>query len=736
MYVNRSQGIGATMQGSTSSSSSSFLPKPNDWPGRSTFVESCLLKPDSCSGETSKVEVPDVSVWYCISMSAEPSGESSFRGLKMSSMKVARKPPVADSDSNSDNEDQDDAVLEDHGLIIWTSLEETTEKFGDIVVADRSFLHDDIVAAVSDPSGQTCTIVKVHLTIDLKTPGGEIKIYISRDDPERLMPISKNLLEDTQYPYHPGQRVQGSSSLVFKNLRWLRGESKTSRMEGTVSHCKKLRKRCVKCDEKFPKKEDVLEWALLVVNTKIKVDVLWQDDIKEMDHLKMTVAKIEVHRPNVLLVEKTVSRYAQEYLLAKEISLVLNIKKSLLEPIPRCIGAQIVPSLDNLTAPKVGHSFAAYHSVVETSFLADEGATLLELPFRSPITVALPDKQSSLDRAISTISGLNIPIPGHTDRGDMHVQNTENNGMPTLLNNPSNLIKGRSIPSFITVGIASYLSGSLSHGPFHTSSGIANLPQTTTSFNPFSARACPLRELGFKNKIFIQLLRVVMKRIEIEVWLEERIKLFSRKKDCLGSQVEHFQHLLCKCFEYEPSSQPDVVDLWRCLYVPLMIKPFAFDLSVASNSLIHGAPKRKDLADSQGTTLQRGENDLEVTQVARHGCGIPWNWSEIHHRQRQEGLETDKDALSLIASKHCKYDGVFKGTHGGKCGSTFLGATASKTLSEAEKQLQLSNDRTTWLTAALLQLAPDQSYMLPSSSTDTSFPQRAIALNCASARRK
>ncbi|KQK05256.1 protein STICHEL-like 3 isoform X2 [Brachypodium distachyon] len=48
---------------------------------------------------------------------------------------------------------------------------------------------------------------------------------------------------------------------------------------------------------------------------------------------------------------------------------------------------------------------------------------------------------------------------------------------------------------------------------------------------------------------------------------------------------------------------------------------------------------------------------------------------------------------------------------------------ALKTLSEAEKQLRLSNDKMTWLTAALLQLAPDKQYILPSSSTSTSFNQ-------------
>ncbi|XP_050368114.1 protein STICHEL-like 3 [Argentina anserina] len=45
---------------------------------------------------------------------------------------------------------------------------------------------------------------------------------------------------------------------------------------------------------------------------------------------------------------------------------------------------------------------------------------------------------------------------------------------------------------------------------------------------------------------------------------------------------------------------------------------------------------------------------------------------------------------------------------------------ALKTLSESEKQLRTSNDKLTWLTAALLQLAPDQQYMLPSSSAGTS----------------
>lgn len=69
----------------------------------------------------------------------------------------------------------------------------------------------------------------------------------------------------------------------------------------------------------------------------------------------MAVARIDAHQPDVLLVEKSVSRFAQEYLLAKDISLVLNIKRPLLERIARCTGAQIVPSIDHLSSPKLGY---------------------------------------------------------------------------------------------------------------------------------------------------------------------------------------------------------------------------------------------------------------------------------------------------------------------------------------------------------------------------------------------
>ncbi|GMI86042.1 FORMS APLOID AND BINUCLEATE CELLS 1B [Hibiscus trionum] len=191
--------------------------------------------------------------------------------------------------------------------------------------------------------------------------------------------------------------------------------------------------------------------------------------LQEMDHLKMAVAKIYAHKPNILLVEKSVSRFAQEYLLEKNISLVLNIKRPLLERIARCTGAQIIPSIDHLFSQKLGYCekfhverfredfgsagqggkklvktlmyfegcpkplgctillrgangddlkkvkhviqygiFAAYHLALETSFLADEGASLSEFP-NSPMSVALPDNPSTIARSISTVPDFTVP---------------------------------------------------------------------------------------------------------------------------------------------------------------------------------------------------------------------------------------------------------------------------------------------------------------------------------------
>lgn len=196
-----------------------------------------------------------------------------------------------------------------------------------------------------------------------------------------------------------------------------------------------------------------------VPNQLASFDTLLQ---QENDHLKMIISKIEALRPNVLLVEKSVASQAQEYLLAKEISLVLNVKRPLLERIARCTGALITPSVDSLSKARLGHCelfrldrivedheagnqfnkkpsktlmffegcprrlgctvllkgkcreelktikhvvqyaiFAAYHLSLETSFLADEGATLPKMIVKH--STDMPESATA-DTDISVIS--------------------------------------------------------------------------------------------------------------------------------------------------------------------------------------------------------------------------------------------------------------------------------------------------------------------------------------------
>ncbi|GLJ54408.1 hypothetical protein SUGI_1168560 [Cryptomeria japonica] len=263
--------------------------------------ESCVFSSDGCSENICDLDPKGLSAGNNVSTSTSET--------KHSPLKVGKKPLIAsvyrsdviqsrseegvfgmvtrvagDSDSsNSDNKEEDDveSVSGDHARVVWSNLVETTKKLKDLIVVDRSFMHGDIVASISDPKGQTSTVVSIDLFVDLKMSSREIKTYVPskklkwikasteedyvlhdswlgqvyevvdnvtvlfddgskckvmRADPEHLMSVSKNVFENTIFPYYPGQHVRGTSSIVFKSARWLRGTWKASCMEGTVSN--------------------------------------------------------------------------------------------------------------------------------------------------------------------------------------------------------------------------------------------------------------------------------------------------------------------------------------------------------------------------------------------------------------------------------------------------------------------------------------------------------------------
>ncbi|XP_064466528.1 1-phosphatidylinositol 3-phosphate 5-kinase-like [Ornithodoros turicata] len=77
--------------------------------------------------------------------------------------------------------------------------------------------------------------------------------------------------------------------------------------------------------------------------------------MQECEYLKHVVAKIQVFEPDLLLVEKTVSRLAQEKLLQMDVTLATNMKPSVMERISRCTQSTIVSSIDaQLHKPNLG----------------------------------------------------------------------------------------------------------------------------------------------------------------------------------------------------------------------------------------------------------------------------------------------------------------------------------------------------------------------------------------------
>ncbi|XP_068640389.1 probable ubiquitin-conjugating enzyme E2 23 [Aristolochia californica] len=185
-----------------------------------------------------------------------------------------------DNGNNGDDEDEDDSLKDGQVRIIWLDNSETTNSLSEITVVDRGFLHGDIVSSVTDPTGQLGVVTDVHIFVDLQSADGSIikdvsskvlqrvrefamgdyvvlghwlgrvdevvdNVTVLFDDgscckvlktnPTQVKPVSKNTIEDANFPYHPGQRVRATSLSVFKTSRWLSGAWKANRVEGTVT---------------------------------------------------------------------------------------------------------------------------------------------------------------------------------------------------------------------------------------------------------------------------------------------------------------------------------------------------------------------------------------------------------------------------------------------------------------------------------------------------------------------
>ncbi|XP_065655744.1 1-phosphatidylinositol 3-phosphate 5-kinase isoform X3 [Hydra vulgaris] len=76
--------------------------------------------------------------------------------------------------------------------------------------------------------------------------------------------------------------------------------------------------------------------------------------LQEHAFLQNFVRRVLDLKPNILLVERNVACKAQEMLLNGGITLVHNIKPHIMENISRCTGADILPTMEQITKPRLG----------------------------------------------------------------------------------------------------------------------------------------------------------------------------------------------------------------------------------------------------------------------------------------------------------------------------------------------------------------------------------------------
>ncbi|KAE9611382.1 hypothetical protein Lal_00011695 [Lupinus albus] len=94
---------------------------------------------------------------------------------------------------------------------------------------------------------------------------------------------------------------------------------------------------------------------------------------QEKEYLKSKMGLVEMCHPNVILVEKMVSRDIQESILAKGMTLVLDMKLHRLQRVALCTGSPIL-SCDNLNCQKLRHcDFIYFERIVEEHDGAGEG---------------------------------------------------------------------------------------------------------------------------------------------------------------------------------------------------------------------------------------------------------------------------------------------------------------------------------------------------------------------------
>nr|XP_043623517.1 probable ubiquitin-conjugating enzyme E2 24 [Erigeron canadensis]XP_043623518.1 probable ubiquitin-conjugating enzyme E2 24 [Erigeron canadensis] len=188
------------------------------------------------------------------------------------------------SEGSSDEQEDDEFFYSGQASSILSNLQESIVKIDDLLLFERRYVPGDIVRLVNDrPFLQIGRVTDIEMVVDLENVDGKklkginsknlqrIRSISTNDyviwgpwvgkadhitdsvtvlfddgtkceftltgmEMEKLVPISPDLFDDSQYPYYPGQRVKAVNlaQSKSKSTQWLCGSKNEKHDEGTV----------------------------------------------------------------------------------------------------------------------------------------------------------------------------------------------------------------------------------------------------------------------------------------------------------------------------------------------------------------------------------------------------------------------------------------------------------------------------------------------------------------------
>ncbi|XP_076951510.1 putative ubiquitin-conjugating enzyme E2 24 [Bidens hawaiensis] len=186
----------------------------------------------------------------------------------------------SESSSSSDHED-DEFMYTGQATSILSNLQETIGKIDDFLLFERRYVHGDIVYSLKNRNSQMGKVTNVEIVVDLENinekklkdisskklgrirsisagefvvsgpwvgkaehvtdsvtvlfdDGTKSEFMVMGLDTEKLVPLSPDLIDDSQYPYYPGQRVKAVNLTRSMSTRWFCGSKSKNPDEGTV----------------------------------------------------------------------------------------------------------------------------------------------------------------------------------------------------------------------------------------------------------------------------------------------------------------------------------------------------------------------------------------------------------------------------------------------------------------------------------------------------------------------